>query len=83
MKRSDHVGIVVENLDTARALLEGEFGLELAREIDNDDLRAVFLRCDNAAIELIQMKDAVPNREQLAGPGAARVEHIALKEGGS
>ena len=79
LRRIDHVGVVVENLEAARALLEGEFALELDREIDNDDLRAVFLRCGDAAIELIQMKDAARNRERLKGENPARIEHIALE----
>jgi len=79
LKRIDHVGVVVASLDTARELLEARFGLEFAREVDKDDLRAVFLRSGDAAIELIEMKDSESNRVRLAGETAARLEHIALE----
>ncbi len=79
LKRIDHIGVVVRDLAAARELLEVQLGLQPYREIENEDLRAVFLRCGDAGIELIEMKDPVRGRERIGGPAAARVEHIAIE----
>lgn len=81
LKRIDHIGVVVQDLAAARELLEGKLGLEVYREIDNENLRAAFLRCGDSAIELIEMKDPVRGRERIGGAATARVEHIAIEVG--
>jgi catechol 2,3-dioxygenase-like lactoylglutathione lyase family enzyme len=80
IKRLDHVGILVEDLAEAKALLGGIFGLVSHREQDVPQLgrRVAFFRCGNADIELIEELD-VGARKQSLGDATARIEHIALE----
>ena len=72
----DHVGVVVDDLVEACALLE-QLGLVETARIDRPDLRAVFLALGCVQIEVIEVLEAEARRQRL-GNRRAVVEHIAL-----
>src|SRR4051794_4373170 len=82
LKRLDHIGVIVANLDAARVLLERDFGLVSVREVERPELRAAFFRCGNADIELIEILDADMRKQRLGDAPDARVEHIAIEVAG-
>jgi len=84
LKRIDHVGIVVDDLDAASSLLRDVLGMTFVRsvEIPERQLHAVFYRCGDTNIELIQLDDPEARAKRL-GTGPARVEHIAIEVDGT
>jgi len=73
-----HVGVAVDDLDTAVALYTRAFGAELTHRAANDELTAAFLRAGDAEVELLQpLRDDTPVAKFLAkrGPG---LHHIAV-----
>jgi methylmalonyl-CoA/ethylmalonyl-CoA epimerase len=79
LKRIDHVGVIVANLDRAAALLQEGFGLSSVRQVDRDDLKSSFFRCGGAEIELIEILDPEMRKKRLGEGREATVEHIALE----
>lgn len=82
LKRIDHVGVVVENLEEAKRFLSEVLQLPLDRESDATavlGVKSAFFRCGDADIELIEPVDAEARRERLGGNVKARVEHIAIE----
>lgn len=79
LKRLDHVGVIVANLDRARKLIEDSFGMEPIRHVKRDDLEATFFHCEGADIELIEIKDPAMREQRLGTGREARVEHIAFE----
>jgi methylmalonyl-CoA/ethylmalonyl-CoA epimerase len=84
LKRIDHVGIVVDDLDAASRLLGDVLGMTLVRTLDLPErqLHAAFYRCGEINIELIQLDDPEARASRL-GDGPARVEHIAIEVEGT
>ena len=84
LKRLDHVGIVVDDLESAGRLLSEVLGLKLVRtlEVPERKLRAAFYRCGDTDIELIQLDDPDARASRL-GNGPARVEHVAIEVDGT
>jgi len=80
LKRIDHIGIVVDDLDSGRRFLEG-LGFQLAQDVAVPErgIHVSFWRCGEVAIELIQMDEPEANRERLRGETQARIEHIAFE----
>ena len=80
LKRIDHVGVVVDDLEQGRRFLEA-LGFEHQRDLSVPDrgLHASFWQCGQASIELLQMDDPEANRERLQGESAARIEHICVE----
>ena len=80
LKRIDHIGVVVDDLEAGRRFLEG-LGFKHSRDLDVPErgLRASFWQCGDAAIELIEMTDEKANRDRLKGESGARIEHIAVE----
>jgi catechol 2,3-dioxygenase-like lactoylglutathione lyase family enzyme len=79
LKRLDHVGVIVANLDRARKLIEDSFGMEPIRHVKRDDLEATFFHCEGADIELSEIKDPAMREQRLGTGREARVEHIAFE----
>jgi methylmalonyl-CoA/ethylmalonyl-CoA epimerase len=84
LKRIDHVGIIVDDLDAASRLLRDVLGMTFVRsvEIPERQLHAVFYRCGDTNVELIQLDDPEARASRL-GDGPARVEHIAIEVDGT
>jgi len=84
LKRLDHVGIVVDDLESAGRLLRDVLGLTLVRtvEIPERKLHGAFYRCGDTDIELIQLDDPDARASRL-GNGPARVEHVAIEVDGT
>jgi methylmalonyl-CoA/ethylmalonyl-CoA epimerase len=77
LKRSDHVGVVVDNLNEARQFLS-LLGMTLDHEFDLGRVGAAFYRCGDAMVELIECR--LPDeRARRLGESQARIEHIALE----
>jgi methylmalonyl-CoA/ethylmalonyl-CoA epimerase len=83
IKRLDHVGIVVDDLDDAKRFLGETLGLHLFRELEVPALarRVAFFQCGDASIEVIEDLNLESKNRVLGGAGA-RVEHIALEVDG-
>jgi len=78
-KRIDHVGIVVDNLESAGNFVRDVLGFSFDREVSIPGrLEARFFRCGDAAVELIEVTDPVQRRERL-GSATARLEHVAIE----
>jgi methylmalonyl-CoA/ethylmalonyl-CoA epimerase len=84
LKRIDHVGIVVADLQAAGRLLTQVLGMELVRtlEVPERQLHAAFYRCGETNVELIQLDDPEARASRL-GAGPARIEHLAIEVDGS
>jgi catechol 2,3-dioxygenase-like lactoylglutathione lyase family enzyme len=78
LKRIDHVGIVVADLDEHVAQLEA-LGLTLARTNENEESFALYYGCGDASVELIDVRDSDARRRRLPGVEQARIEHIAFE----
>lgn len=80
LKRIDHVGVVVDDLERAVRVLRDVLGLEqtAARSDPVRGSRVAFFRCGQAEIELIQLTDPEECFRRL-GDGRARIEHIAIE----
>jgi methylmalonyl-CoA/ethylmalonyl-CoA epimerase len=79
LKRIDHIGVVVDDLDQGRRFLEG-LGFQHSHDlaVPERGLKATFWKLGEVSIELIQMDDQAANRERTRGE-AARIEHIAVE----
>jgi methylmalonyl-CoA/ethylmalonyl-CoA epimerase len=80
LRRIDHIGVVVDDLDEAKAFLANVLGLRLDREVEVRELkrRVAFFACGDVSIEVIQDLDATARHTSLGG-AKARIEHIAIE----
>ena|SRR5438445_6171124 len=80
LKRLDHVGIVVDDLNDAKRLLGETLGLRLVRELEVAELarRVAFFQCGDAQIEVIEDLDSAA-RAHVLGGATARIEHVAFE----
>ena len=80
IKRVDHLGVIVDNLDDAVRSFTGHLGLELDHtEQYGDELDIVFLPCGETLVELIKPRtEEGSNAEYLRehGPG---IQHVAFE----
>ena len=79
MRRLDHVGVVVDDLDEAARLLEA-LGLVESERAEHDGLRLAFFTAGNAMVEIIEPTDPGIRAKRL-GDARARIEHIAFEIG--
>ena len=79
LRRIDHVGVIVDDLDDAARLLGEGFGLERTSVVDRDDLRLAFFRCGDVSIEVIEPLEPELRRRRLGDGARARIEHIAFE----
>ena len=79
LNRIDHIGVIVDDLGEACALLSERFGLEPDQTIVREDLRAVFFPCGDARIELLEILDPTARAQRLGEGQSARIEHIAFE----
>ena len=80
LKRIDHIGVVVDDLEEGRRFVEEKLGLSLVRAGDAPAVgrRFAFYRCGDCQIELIEELDPAA-RGRSAGPQGATIEHIAIQ----
>ena len=78
LRRIDHVGIVVADLDAHVAQLEA-LGLSLGRSSDGAESHAEYYPCGDASVELIDVRDADARARRLPAGEQARIEHIAFE----
>lgn len=78
LKRLDHIGVVVDNLDDAARLLTG-MGMELQEELEVPGrLKVAFFRCGTVEMEILQIHDDNERKARL-GNATARLEHLAFE----
>ena len=81
VKRLDHVGVIVEDIEAATELLTEQLGLAPERSQDRADLRIRFFEAGDrggARVELIEPVDPEIRARGL-GDERARIEHIAFE----
>jgi catechol 2,3-dioxygenase-like lactoylglutathione lyase family enzyme len=78
LRRIDHVGIVVDDLDAHVAQLEA-LGLTLGRSSDGAESHAEYFPCGDASVELIDVRDPEARARRLPPNEPARIEHIAFE----
>jgi catechol 2,3-dioxygenase-like lactoylglutathione lyase family enzyme len=78
LKRIDHVGIVVADLEEHVAQLEA-LGLTLGRKNENNESYALYYPCGDASVELIDVRDSEARARRLPQNEQARIEHIAFE----
>ena len=81
MKRFDHVGVVVDNLEEAKRFATGILGLDLQREfaLPEQSVLAAFFTLGDVRFEFIEVTDPEHRRQRLGDGAQARVEHIAFE----
>lgn len=78
LKRIDHVGVVVDNLEQARQFLAG-IGMRHNRDLDIPGrLKASFYTCGEVEIEVLEISEPEERFRRL-GSASARIEHIAIE----
>lgn len=77
-QRLDHVAVIVDNVDTMGAFLEGVLHMQLAISRDLPDMRTRFYTYGEAQIELIEPLTE-EGRSTRLGDATARLEHIAIQ----
>jgi methylmalonyl-CoA/ethylmalonyl-CoA epimerase len=80
LKRVDHIGVIVEDLDQVKRFLRDTFGLSLERDVELPDrlTKAAFFRCGDVDIEVIEVAEDEERGRRLGG-AQARIEHIAIE----
>jgi catechol 2,3-dioxygenase-like lactoylglutathione lyase family enzyme len=78
LKRIDHVGVVVADLESHVAQLEA-LGLSFERSNENAESFAVYYPCGDASVELIDVRDPEARKRRLPADEQARIEHIAFE----
>jgi catechol 2,3-dioxygenase-like lactoylglutathione lyase family enzyme len=81
LKRIDHIGVVVRDMDKVRSFVEDNLGLEFRREvrIPAGQVHGVFLGLGETMIELIEIGDEGTRERRMAGEPLAHIEHIAIQ----
>ncbi len=78
LKRIDHVGVVVDDLEQARQFLAG-IGMRHNRDLEIPGrLKASFYTCGEVEIEVLEISEP-EERSRRLGSAAARIEHIAIE----
>jgi methylmalonyl-CoA/ethylmalonyl-CoA epimerase len=79
MRRLDHVGVIVDDLEDAARLLVA-LGLVETERAEHEGLRLAFFSAGNAMVEIIEPTDPEIRARRL-GDARARIEHIAFEIG--
>jgi methylmalonyl-CoA/ethylmalonyl-CoA epimerase len=77
LKRIDHIGVVVDNLEEAKAFLN-LLGMTYDHGFDLGRVEAAFYRLGEVMIEIIECRKP-DERERRLGDSKARIEHIAFE----
>jgi methylmalonyl-CoA/ethylmalonyl-CoA epimerase len=78
LKRIDHIGIVVADLEAHVAQLEA-MGLSLERVSKSAESHAQYFPCGDASVELIEVHDPIVYGRRLPEGEQAVIEHIAFE----
>ncbi len=80
IKKIDHVGIVVRDVEQAAALYRDGLGLDYLRTENNEDFhcKIAFLQCGNVLIELIEPTGEGPSKQFLETRGEG-IHHICYE----
>jgi catechol 2,3-dioxygenase-like lactoylglutathione lyase family enzyme len=78
LKRLDHVGVVVDDLDSRARLLTEQLGLEPDGGQAREELRIAFFKSGDARVELIEPLTESGREARLAGR-PTQIEHISFE----
>jgi methylmalonyl-CoA/ethylmalonyl-CoA epimerase len=78
LKRLDHIGVVVDDLDSRAKILTEQLGLTPDGAADHEDLRIAFFKSGDARVELIEPLTSAGREARLPG-GETRIEHISFE----
>jgi methylmalonyl-CoA/ethylmalonyl-CoA epimerase len=80
LNRIDHIGVIVDDLDKARAFLES-LGLTLERteDVPERQVKLAFYHCGDGRIEIIEPTSAQARATRLGEGNEARIEHIGVE----
>ena len=79
--RIEHIGLVIDDLESGKAFMADVLGFELEREVDLPDraVQAAFYRGGYIQLEIIQLTTDEARHRRLGPDGTkARIEHIAI-----
>lgn len=80
IKRLEHIGIVVDDLDDAARFLQERLALARDGGAESPGLRTAFFTPGaGARIEIIEATEPVARRRRLGDGGTARIEHVAFE----
>lgn len=77
IKRIDHIGIIVDDLEEARKFFTQTLMLTDRKGWTRPNLRTWFITCGDLSIELIQIDDE-SERQRRLGDRIAQIEHVAF-----
>lgn len=78
VKRIDHVGIIVADLEAAKEFFGNVLGLPVAPRSPEAGVKSAFYRCGETDIQVLQIDDPAVRKRRLGEGNVARFEHIAL-----
>lgn len=81
MRRFDHVGIIVDDLEEAKVFATELLGLRFQREfaLPEQSVRAAFFTLGDFRFEFVEVTDPELRLQRLGEGAKARVEHIAFE----
>jgi methylmalonyl-CoA/ethylmalonyl-CoA epimerase len=79
LKKIDHIGIAVADLDTARRFFQGALGLEPSWESTSERARVAFFRLGESEIELVEFLTPDRREATLRGEPLGRLDHVAIE----
>lgn len=79
-ERIDHIGVIVDDITAAAALLESlGMQLERAQDVPERNVKIAFYHCGDGRIELIEPTSDEARRRRLGEGNPARIEHIGVE----
>lgn len=79
VKRLDHIGIIVDDLNEAKGFMEQSLGLTESHRVQSPDLEGLFLKCGDIFVEVIEVRNPEMRKTRLGEGQRARIEHLAFE----
>jgi methylmalonyl-CoA/ethylmalonyl-CoA epimerase len=79
LKKIDHIGIAVADLDTARRFFQEALGLEPSWENTSERAKVAFFRLGESEIELVEFLTPDRREATLRGEPLGRLDHVAIE----
>jgi len=79
LKKIDHIGIAVADLEVARRFFEGALGLEPSWESTSERAKVAFFRLGESEIELVEFLTPDRRDATLRGEPLGRLDHLAIE----
>lgn len=79
VKRLDHIGVIVDDLNEAKEFIGKSLGLTVSHSVESPDLEGAFLKCGDVFVEVIEVRNPEMRKARLGEGNRARIEHIAFE----